>query len=262
MDSVERVKKFTRATEVLHKNALAEARTEETLKLMSRVEEIVEEVLKESKGTRVIIVALQRHKTGREGAKIRAECRRFMDAVGSFERIQEEYRERYRQQLERQYRLIDPDLRLRDDKNLSTSLSTSFLNDSHTSLMLSQQIFKLADDSKSRRQLEILKERNTEMHQLEKGIDEVRALFAEISTLISEQGDQVNKVEDYVLELCANTEKTAGVLDQTVAMHRKKQARRRAAMMIGVVILTLLLGIIFNELGIFSFMYRIVGGYA
>lgn len=252
MDSVERVKKFTKATEVLHRNALAEARTEESLKLMEKVDEIVGAVLQESKATRAAIGDLQRHKTGREGAKIRSECRRFMEAMGSFEGVQEEYRERYRQQLDRQCRLIDPESQ--------QQTGPVPLSDSQTSLMLSQQIFKLADDSKARRQLEILKERNTEMHQLEKGIAEVRALFAEISALIGEQGDQIDTVEDYVLEVCANAAQTVAVLDQTVAMHRKKQSRRRAAIMIGVVILTLLLGVILNELGLFPLMYRLLGG--
>ena len=250
MDAVEAIRKWTRRTETLHKNALAEARSEETTKLLAEVEEAVQSTLNESKKARECLTGLQKHKSGREGAKIRSVSRQLLEETREFERIQAEYREKYRKQLERQMRLIDPTGEAGMIGNLN-------LSDSQTSLLLSQQIFKHADDTKARLLLQSLKERNTEIHELEKGVEEVRQLFAEIAAIVNEQGDQIDKVEEYVQEVCGNVEKTVGHLDQTVEIHRKKQARRRAAMLISVVILALLVGIIANELGLFSLIYRI-----
>ena len=261
MDAVERIRRHTKTTETLHKNALAEARTETNPKLMGEVDETVKRVLAESNETRAVLGELQRHKTGREGAKIRAVGRVFLQVTGSFERVQDEYRERYRKQLERQYRLIDPTGGHDGEPlQLSELIGGESLkwSDSQTSLRLSQQIFKLPDDSNARRQLESLKERNAEMNQLARGVEELHCLFTEIAALVNEQGDQINKVEDYVLEMCANVEKTTGILDEAIEIHKRKQAKRRTVLLVSSVILAGLLVIIANELGLFSILYRII----
>ena len=239
--AVERIRKYTKATEVLHRNALAEARTEERMNLLGEVEGMVGAVLVEVQGVGGVLEELQRHKAGREGAKIRSVGRMFVAATGAFERVQEEYREKYRKQLARQYQLIDP----------SGNLDLGLLGDSQSSLLLSQQIFKLPDASDARLRLETLREENAEMRQVERGVEEVRVLFADISRRVLEQGDQINTVEDYVLEVCSNAEQAAGALNQTIEIHRQRQARRRAAMTVATVVLALLVGIIANELGVF-----------
>ena len=54
-----------------------------------------------------------------------------------------------------------------------------------------------------------------------------------------------------MLEVCSNAEQAAGALNQTIEIHRQRQARRRAAMTVATVVLALLVGIIANELGVF-----------
>lgn len=244
-ESVKKIKKITGETEVLHKNALAEAKTEECLKIISQVERLVTAVLKEATETRKLISALQREKTTKENspedAKVRSVSRAFLQAMRQFERVQEDYRDRYRRQLERQYKLINPN-------GNESDLNLAQLSESQTSLLLTQQIFRLSEDSRARRDLESMRQRNAEMHQLEKGMEEVRVLFEEISVLVCEQGDLIDKVEDYVVEISGDVEKASGSLDKSLEFHKRRQARKRMAFLIGATILIILFFIIFNEL--------------
>ena len=250
LEAVNIIKKITAETEVLHKNALAEARTEECVKLIGKIEELVGSVLREAAETQKLLRTLkEKEKNGREGAKIISVSRAFLEAMRNFERVQEDYRERYRKQLERQYRLIDPN-------SSQHSIDIGQMNDSQTSILLTQQIFRLSsEDSRARRELESMRTRNTEMHHLEKGIEEVSKLFAEISVLVEEQGDSINRVEEYVVQMGDDVEKAHTFLEKSVEMHKKQQARKRVALLIGITILLILVLIILNELvpKLFSF---------
>lgn len=252
MDAVERIKKITKETEVMHKNALAEGRTEECIKIIEKIEAMSSEVLKEVSDTRRVLVELADFKkSGAEEAKVRSVGRSFLQAMKEFEGTQETYKAKYRKQLERQYKLVYPD----------GGVDLGLMTDSQTSLLLTQQIFRLSEDSRARKELESMRARNSEMQELEKGVEEVRLMFEQISMLVSQQGDAIDKVEDYVIEIQGNVKDTVTVLDQSVEKHRARQRRRRILFLVMLMVLMVLLGIILNEIfpslipGIFNIIF-------
>lgn len=247
---------ITKETEVLHKNALAEARTEECIKIIAKIESMTVVVLEEGSDARKLLGQMSgMKKSGGEEAKVRAVSRSFLQAMKEFERKQEAYKTKYRQQLERQYKLVYPE----------GTVDFGPLSDSQTSLILSQQIFRLSEDSRARKELESMKARDAEMHQLEKGVEEVRKMFEEISMLVREQGEMIDKVEDYVIEIQGNVRETVAILEKSVEIHKERQRKRRMAFAFGVMVLAVLLGIIINELfpnfipGIFEMIF---GGFS
>lgn len=162
LESVERIKALTGETEVLHKNALAQADTEECVKIIAKIEGLVAVVLREATGTRRIISDLVKKEGSPETAKVRSVSKKFLQVMRNFDQVQADYRQRYRNQLERQYRLINPS-GSQSDLSLS-DLNLAQLSESQSSLLLSQQIFRLSEDSRARRDLEAVKQRNAEMH--------------------------------------------------------------------------------------------------
>ena len=93
-----------------------------------------------------------------------------------------------------------------------------------------------------------MKARDAEMHQLEKGVQEVRQMFEEISMLVREQGEMIDQVEDYVIEIQGNVRDTVAVLEKSVEIHKERQRKRRLAFAFGVMVLSGLILIIINEL--------------
>lgn len=251
-NAAQRIKNITRETEILHKNALAEGRTEECIKIIEKIEAMTVVVLKEGSDGRKLLNEIKGMiLSGGEEAKARSVSRSFLQAMKEFEGTQEAYKAKYRQQLERQYKLVYPE----------GKVDFGFLSDSQTSIVLSQQIFRLSEDSRARKELESMKARDAEMRLLEKGVEEVRQIFEEISMLVREQGDMIDKVEDYVIEIQGNVRDTVAVLDKSVQVHKARQKKRRLAFSVGVMVLTVLLGIIVNELfpqlipGIFEMIF-------
>lgn len=224
---------------MLHRNSLAEARTEECVKLIMKIEALAGQVLEEASTTRKVLANLKATANSSNGAKIRAVGRAFLKAMSDFDKRQEAHRVKYRKQLERQYKLIDPS---GSDQDLAQ------LTGSQTSLVLTKQIFRLSEDSRARRELESMKARDEEMHQLEKGVQEIRILYEEIATLIQEQGEAIDKVEDYVIEIQDDVKKSVAILEKSVEIHNAKQRRRRLGFLLGLTLLLILIGIIFNEL--------------
>lgn len=247
LNSIERIRKISGETEVLHRNSLAEARTEECVKMIMKIEVLTGKVLQEACETRKVLQNLNTvthnstSSTNSTNTKIRAVGRAFLKVMSDFDKKQEEHRKKYKLQLERQIRLIDP-------SGSDLNLNLDELSGSQTSLILSKQIFRLSEDSRARRELESMKARDEEMNQLEKGIQEIRILFEEITIIVREQGEMINKVEDYVIEIEGNVRKTVGILDKSITVHKLRQRRRRMGFIFGLVLLIILLGIIFNEL--------------
>lgn len=244
--SVGRIKSISKASKVLHKDALAEARSEECLKLIGRIEELAGEVLEEASSTRKLLSQLNSiasYPSSKEFQMIRAKIKSvsgaFLKVMSEYERQEREYREKYRRQLERQYRLIDPNASQEDLSGLSSS---------QTSILLTKQIFRLSEDARLRRELESMKARDEEMNQLERSVQEIRILFEEISVLVQEQGESINRIEDYVIEIQGNVKATTVALEKAVQVARIKQRRRRTTFLIGLTVLTILILIILNEL--------------
>ena len=250
LSSVERIKTISKASKVLHKDALAEARSEECLKLIGKIEGLAGKVLGEATATRKLLSQLNSYTNSVGGnnkdssvtmirAKIKSVSGAFLKIMSQYERQESEYREKYRLQLERQYRLINPNASEEDLNGLSSS---------QTSVLLTKQIFRLSEDARIRRELESMKARDEEMNQLERSVQEIRILFEEISLLVQEQGESINKIEDYVIEIQGNVKATSIALEKAVQVARIKQRRRRMTFLIGLTVLSILILIIINEL--------------
>lgn len=56
--------------------------------------------------------------------------------------------------------------------------------------------------------------RHSELQKIEKAIIEVRDLFIRISTLVMEQSDNINRIEDFATKTTTRVEKGGGALDK------------------------------------------------
>lgn len=83
--------------------------------------------------------------------------------------------------------------------------------------------------------------RHTELQKIEKAIIEVRDLFVRISTLVMEQSDKINRIEDFATKTSAKVEKAEGQIDKARKLRIKAikvrvSRRRRILQMKGLMI--------------------------
>lgn len=234
----------------MQKNALAEGRSEEIKKIIENMEIIGKEIICEASATRKIFKELQSYVKIDPNIllKIRGIGSNFLGVMEEFERVQKVYSEKCRKQIDRQLMLIDPSGNV---NGLNSEVLSGGKDDRVSSPLNHQiQIFRLSEDSRARRELELesLKGQRNEMQKLEKGLQEIHSLFQDIRVLIQEQGDTIFRIQDLVDDIEGNVKKTVGELEKKSEREMKRQRRRRWFMGIGLLVLIGLVLIIFNEL--------------
>lgn len=234
----------------MQKNALAEGRSEEIKKIIENMEIIDKEIICEASATQKIFKELQSYVKIDPNIllKIRGIGSNFLGVMEEFERVQKVYSEKCRKQIDRQLMLIDPSGNV---NGLNSEVLSGGKDDRVSSPLNHQiQIFRLSEDSRARRELELesLKGQRNEMQKLEKGLQEIHSLFQDIRVLVQEQGDTIFRIQDLVDDIEGNVKKTVGELEKKSEREMKRQRRRRWFMGIGLLVLIGLVLIIFNEL--------------
>lgn len=105
-------------------------------------------------------------------------------------------------------------------------------------------MFALSSRAQAGQTLQVLQDRQAEIHKLEKGMQELHELFLDISFLVSQQGYTIDRIEEYVDSSSEATKQAAEVMKEVVVKQRRAQRRRWFMAGIGVVILVILIVII------------------
>jgi t-SNARE complex subunit (syntaxin) len=166
-------------------------------------------------------------------------CSQFLKFVGAFEDMQARYRNKYKQQLQRQYLLVNPQASQQELDQLGHS--------SQTSLLLTQQVFKM-DTLKAKKALSEMKERHEEILLIEKSISEIQQMFTDIAMIVRQQGEMINRVDEFLSQTSFDLEAANEELRKRIVVEKKRQIQRVTLYSIGFVVLLVLLLIIGNEL--------------
>lgn len=90
--------------------------------------------------------------------------------------------------------------------------------------LTSQQIFSLGQTSSPLETLEKMKGRRKEAMDIEKGIYTLNQLFIDMQTMVDEQGQVIDNLEDYMQETVQYTEEAEGHMIE--AVETQKNIRR------------------------------------
>ncbi len=241
---------LTREVESLHKNALLLADAKDLAQISAKIEIKVtaaslniESARKNLKGIEVDLKTKASSFSPVELAalqsKQRSMCTQFLRVVGAFEDMQELYKNKYKQQLQRQYLLVNPQANQQQLDQLGQS--------SQTSLLLTEQVFKI-DTLKAKKALKDMKERFEEILMIEKSINEIQKMFSDISLMVQQQGETIQRIDDFVSQTSLDLEAGNEELKKKLDTERKKQVQRRTLYGIGLALLAILVLIIVNEM--------------
>jgi syntaxin 1B/2/3 len=243
--SCERIESLKTEIEGLHKNALMAVDAEEATRLARRVEASSTLVSAEAGTVRRLLKALdgetQRRRASLSSSDLRlrqakhqAWCRKFLALMAQFEEMQSLYRQKYRQQMERQYLLVHPEATGEELERLPTLAPAQ----------LSQQIFQHASRVQAQQTLDAMRERQVEIERIEKSISEIHQMFLDISFILTQQGFTIGKVDEYVQSSLEATEQASEAMAGAVVKQRKAQRRRWFFAGFGVLVLIALIVII------------------
>jgi len=162
---------------------------------------------------------------------------RFLDIWSEYNNLQLEFREKNKKQLLRNLKIVDPNSQITLEE-IEEKL------DSGDVTVLSSI---LKETSQAKEDLKMIENRHAEIMKLEKGITEIHEMFIDLSHMVTEQGEVIDRIETHVNNAAAHVESGTGQLEE--AKKKQKSARRKkfilAAILSGVALVTIIILLIF-----------------
>lgn len=130
----------------------------------------------------------------------------------AFQDVQGTYQSKSRSQLQRQYKIVRP---------YASPAELSAFSDATGSMTLtSSQIFQLGSETDPRAVLQQMRARRTSVMNIEKGLKDLGEMFVQMQTVVFEQQDLLDKIENY-MEMAEEFIVEANTHMETAVEHQK-----------------------------------------
>ncbi|KAJ3062977.1 Plasma membrane t-SNARE, secretory vesicle fusion [Podochytrium sp. JEL0797] len=159
-------------------------------------------------------------------------AKKLMAVADEFQNIQRNFKNKYKQRMEREIRIARPD---------ATPQEIARALDSASGSAFSQQLLSSRND-KQRRALEEVQDRHTELQKIERSLTELFDLFQEMQQLIEVQQEMINNVESNVENTVAYMEEGSKELTKAI-VYRKKTRKRQWWIWAIVLVLLAIIGV-------------------
>ncbi|KAG6911468.1 hypothetical protein DXG01_014542 [Tephrocybe rancida] len=121
---------------------------------------------------------------------------KFIEAIQNYQRVEQEYRDKSKQRVERQVRIVKPD---------ATPEEVRAAVEGGGQQIFAQALTSSSRYGESRVAFREVQERQTEIKKMEGTLAELAQLFTDMAILVEQQEDPINKVQDDAKEVEENT---------------------------------------------------------
>lgn len=222
----------------LHSRSLNNMDDASTQKNNADLDELVEETSALSSTLKRRIKALESQGApGRDGqvrkqqtAVVKA---KFVEAIQSYQGVEQQYRVKYKQRMERQFKIVKPDA--------SPEEIRAVVNDEGNGQIFQQALM----DSRfttSRAAYREVQERHEDIKRIEKTLAELAQLFNDMSILVEQQDETINTIETQAFNVQKDTEAGLQYTDKAVESARAARKKRWICFAIIVIIIIAVVG--------------------
>lgn len=222
----------------LHSRSLNNMDDASTQKNNADLDELVEETSALSSTLKRRIKALEAQgAAGRDGqvrkqqtAVVKA---KFVDAIQAYQGVEQQYRVKYKQRMERQFKIVKPDATPEEIK--------AVVNDEGGGQIFQQALM----DSRyttSRAAYREVQERHEDIKRIEKTLGELAQLFNDMSILVEQQDETINTIETQAYNVQKDTEAGLQYTDKAVESARAARKKRWICFAIIVVVIIAVVG--------------------
>jgi len=149
-----------------------------------------------------------------KNTQLQTVSQRFLDILTEYNNLQVEFRDKNKKALLRNLKIIDP------NSSLTVEEIEEKLDNGDVTVLSS--IIK--DTAQAKEDLKMIENRHAEFIKLEKGITEIHEMFMDLSHMVSEQGETIDRIETHVTAAAQQVESGRDQLQQ--AEKHQKSARR------------------------------------
>ncbi|TFK42689.1 t-SNARE [Crucibulum laeve] len=200
----------------------------------AQLDELVEETSALSAALKHRIKALERQGgTGRDGQIRKQQTAlvksKFVEAIQNYQTVEQQYRTKYKQRMERQFKIVKPDATPEEVR--------AVVNDENGGQIFSQALMSSNRYGESRAAYREVQERHEDIKRIEKTLGELAQLFNDMSVLVEQQDETINAIETQAAGVEKDTEAGLGYTQKAVDSARAARKKRWICFFIILIIL-------------------------
>jgi len=144
---------------------------------------------------------------------------KFIETLQNYQRVEQDYRQRYRQRVERQFKIVKPDATPEEVAAVVQS------DQGAGGQIFAQALTTSPRYGESRAAYREVQERHEEMRKIERTLAELAQMFIDLDVLVNQQDDTINAIETSAAQVNKDTE--AGLGQTVKAVDHARSARRK-----------------------------------
>lgn len=206
----------------LHSRSLNNMDDTAAQKNAAQLDELVEDTSALSATLKRRIKALEKQGgAGRDGQVRKQQTAlvksKFVEAIQSYQQVEQQYRTKYKQRMERQFKIVKPDATPEEVK--------AVVNDESGGQIFQQAVLDSNRLGSSRAAYREVQERHEDIKRIEKTLAELAQLFNDMSVLVAEQDETIQNIETQAATVEKDTE--AGLQYTEKAVDSARAARKK-----------------------------------
>ncbi|KAF7793042.1 hypothetical protein EIP86_004147 [Pleurotus ostreatoroseus] len=144
---------------------------------------------------------------------------KFVEALQNYQAVERDYRQRYKQRVERQFRIVKPDA---TQEEVNTVVNDSSGGGDQ---VFAQALSNTTRYAESRLAYREVQDRHADIQRIEHTLEELAQLFNDMSVLISQQDETINNIETVAQRVEDDT--AGGLVETEKAVKHARAARRK-----------------------------------
>ncbi|KAI9273065.1 t-SNARE [Phascolomyces articulosus] len=214
------------AVERLHNQALVSYNDEQWQYYAGELENLQQNVRTQNNNIKNRITEIERSNAQMHNAgdnKMRrthseAVRKRFLDTIRRYQEIENDYRLKYRQRVERQIRIVKPEATEEEvDQIMDSDQGTQ---------VFTQSIIQAGRQSSSRAVLSEVQNRHTDIKRIERTLLELNNLFEDMRMLVERQGDVLVKIDDHAQQTAGDLKEGNSAIKRAADIARSTRAKK------------------------------------
>jgi len=206
----------------------------------SQLEALVSSTSQLSTQLKSRIKALERQGGSGRDAQVRSQQtafvkQKFVDAIRNYQQVEQQYRTKYKQRMERQFKIVKPDA--------SPEEVRAVVNDEQGGQIFSQALLNSNRIGESRAAYREVQERHADIKKIEKTLTELAQLFNDMSVLVEQQDESVNVIHTNAVNIDTDVAQGLDHTEKAVVSARAARKKRWICFFLIILILVVIAAI-------------------
>jgi len=222
----------------LHSRSLDNTDDQAAQRVAQQLDELIADTSALSNMLKRRIKALERQPGFGRDAQIRKQQtglvkQKFVEAIQNYQSVEQQYRTKYKQRMERQFKIVKPDASPEEIK--------AVVNDDQGGQIFSQALMSSNRYGEARSAYREVQERHEDIKRIEKTLTELAQLFNDMSVMVEQQDEQINVIETTAASIEKDTEAGLGYTEKAVVSARAARKKRWICAILAAIILIIII---------------------